>query len=167
MITYEEAKRVFRYDEETGKLYWKIGGKCRKIGKESGYYTNGYRQVCFQEKAYQTHRVIWLMVYGEFPSGEKRFIDHLDGDGSNNRLNNLRTVSHAENCRNKKMYLCNKTGENGISFDKRSRKWKIGVYINGERKHIGYFATLEDAITARDNAIQEYCPNVYSERHGK
>lgn len=167
MITYEEAHRIFRYDEETGKLYWKIK-KSGIIKEEAGSVTKAnYITVGCGGKVYKTHRIIWLMNYGKFPTGERKCIDHIDGDGKNNRLNNLRVVSDGGNAKNRKKHSKNTSGVNGVSWNKPRNKWIVHISIGGIEKHIGLYATLEDAITAREEAIQEYCPNVYSERHGK
>lgn len=99
-----DLKERFEYDEASGKLYHKQG---RFVGKEAGSVltsNGGYRYICSgvggKQKSLLAHRVIWGMVFGEFPK-EGMVIDHIDGDPDNNRITNLRVVTHKENSRNR------------------------------------------------------------------
>jgi hypothetical protein len=172
MITQEEALRIFRYDDETGKVYWKIK-PCPKIseGVEAGGIQidarTSYRRIMYENKKYLTHRIVWLMHHGEFPSGEKKFIDHIDGDGLNNKIENLRVVSYSENSKNVRKYKNNTSGFNGVSFDKYSQKYKVYIHIDGKKKVIGFYDTAEEGGLAHELASKEHFGNEYSERHGK
>lgn len=98
----------FRHDEETGKLYWRvrpdhhfntprgaINFNSRFANKEAGSLNDkGYLTVRLDKVPTRVHRAIWKMVTGEDP---KYFIDHIDGDKTNNRIENLRDVTHEEN----------------------------------------------------------------------
>ena len=91
---------LFEFNFDTGKLIWKKGGR---KGKEAGYQTKqGYRIVGIkqgnQRIEYKAHRLIYYMFTGDTLT--KKVVDHIDGNKSNNRLNNLRAVSHRENVLN-------------------------------------------------------------------
>jgi len=99
-------------------LRWKrkYNNKLRK-GNEAftskdmyGYYVGG-----FDGKLYQAHQVIMFLAYGEWSNRHKQ-CDHIDGDKSNNNINNLRFVSPTGNQRNanRKINSNNKTGIKGL-----------------------------------------------------
>ena len=90
----------FEYDFDTGVLIWKEGNR---KGKEAGYQTKqGYKIVGLKIKGrrveFKQHRIIYYMFTGD-PLTNK-VVDHIDGDKANNRLNNLRAVTHRENSQN-------------------------------------------------------------------
>lgn len=99
-LTYTEAHAVFRLDPETGELYWRKCGRKRTLNKPVGYAGcrgyNGesYRRVWYNGYKYLVHRIIWLMITGDWPENQ---IDHIDGNTRNNRPDNLRDVTSAQN----------------------------------------------------------------------
>ena len=107
----------------------------------------------------KAHRVIWKMTYGSEPE----VIDHIDGNAANNRLGNLRNVSHAVNMRNASIRMDNKSGVPGVHFDKSRKRYLAYVDIDGKRKNIGRFNTLEEAAEARRAAAQDF----FHENHGR
>ena len=91
---------LFEFDFDTGVLTWKTG--CKK-GKEAGYLNKqGYRIVGVKvnnvRKEYKVHRLVYYMFTGNPLTNQ--VIDHIDGDKSNNRLTNLRAVTHRINLQN-------------------------------------------------------------------
>lgn len=109
----------------------------------------------------KAHRVAWAIAYGRWP---KEDVDHIDGDTANNRLINLRTVSHAENAKNQKMRSTNTSGTMGVSFDRRRSVWVAYIHVSGRKRHIGNFRNKECAVKARLSVQQ----NVgYHENHGR
>ena len=92
--------QLFEYNFETGALTWKSG---RRKGKEAGYTNQqGYRivgiKVGLRRKEYKVHRLVYYMFTGN--PLLKQVIDHIDGNKSNNRLTNLRAVTHRVNSHN-------------------------------------------------------------------
>jgi hypothetical protein len=142
-----DLKRLLRFDEATGRLFY------TETGREAfRVVSNGYRQGCVLGEKYSAHRIVWKLMTGEEPDQ----IDHIDGDRLNNRFENLRNVSASENQRNKKLGRNNKSGISGIHFEKQTRKWDAVIYVNRKRIRLGRFANLSDAISARKMAESRY-----------
>lgn len=105
-------KECFDYIFSTGELIWrdrpphhfKGEGSCRAFikkhaGKVAGHYhsINGYLEVRLDGKLYKGHRIIWKLLTGVDP---ENMLDHISGDVSDNRIENLRVASAKENARN-------------------------------------------------------------------
>ena len=106
------------------------------------------------------HRIAWIMVHGDIPKGHQ--IDHIDHNGLNNKLENLRCITAQQNQRNRKLDIRNKSGHNGI----RNRFGSYEVYTKNYSKHvqIGTYGTIEEAMAARD---AYYKAENFHENHGK
>lgn len=91
----------FKYDCDTGKLYWRVCMGAHAVpGKEAGGYdAYGYRKVKLHGKMYKTHRIIWDMNNPDDLLGPM-LIDHINHVRDDNRLCNLRKVTHQGNRRN-------------------------------------------------------------------
>ena len=160
MISAERVSQLLHYDEETGLLTWKVAQSRRvKVGHVAGCVKKrspasgpSYRYVKIDGRTYAAHRIAWLFITGTMPSWE---IDHIDGDGTNNRKNNLRDVRHVENCRNQKFRSTNKTGVMGVEWDAERHMWRATIKVNGRRRHIGRYDRFEDAVNARKAAVKQ------------
>lgn len=151
-LSVEEVRRLFDYIPETGKLIRKVRTSNRiKVGDEAGQKnTTGHLQCRVNGRLYLVHRIIWLFVNGIFPAGE---IDHIDGDKTNNRICNLRDVSHTENMQNLKTAQSNsKTGLLGASPHKITGKFAATIRVKGKKIHLGLFETADQAHAAYMNA---------------
>jgi hypothetical protein len=78
----------------------------------------------------------------------KKFVDHKDGNCTNNHVDNLRWASHSENARNS-------SGLKGVNFDKSLQKWRAQISINNKSTHIGHYLNLVDAIAAYQTRAKE------------
>lgn len=163
-MTYELANRLWSYDPETGKLTWKVREKRVWPGKIAGYaFVSGrtsYFRVKYRCVDYLAHHIVWLLITGEWPDGE---IDHEDGNGLNNRKDNLRDVTSLENDRNKRLASNNTSGANGVYWCAEKRRWRSVIRIDGELINLGSFRNKEEAIEARSAADKEYR---FHELHG-
>ncbi|PPA72545.1 hypothetical protein C4E15_30125 [Achromobacter spanius] len=161
-LTIETVSQLLRYEADTGRLYWlpRDESTCssnhywkvwhaRYAGREAGSITaDGYRVVSILGFRNRAHRVAWLLSTGSWPKGE---VDHINGNGLDNRIANLRDVSHKENQRNQRLRSTNSSGFNGVIWDKTTQRWK--AYIGGaHRTHVGYYDTPELASAARKAA---------------
>lgn len=84
MVIEAELMKALAYNPDTGIVFWINRPRiATSNGQEAGYQRkDGYRQICFNQKKYLTHRVAWLLHYGSWPVGD---IDHIDGNPSNNK----------------------------------------------------------------------------------
>ena len=82
-------------------------------------------------------------------------VDHINGDGLDNRRSNLRAATHAQNSRNSRTPKNNTSGFKGVILDKPTGKWRAQIRLDGAQKHLGYFVTPEDAHTAYCKASAE------------
>jgi hypothetical protein len=83
-------------------------------------------------------------------------IDHIDGNSSNNRIENLRGVTGSQNQWNRKKSVNNTSGIKGINWDKQKSKWVSRVMVNYKSIFLGRFDTLEEATVAVENAREKY-----------
>jgi hypothetical protein len=168
-LTYDYFDELLNYDKESGKLYWKSKSSPYSriiVGEEAGcirhYKTNSYRIVVLKNTPYFVHRIIWLLVHKKWPDDQ---IDHIDGNSLNNKIQNLKSASNQENCRNQRKRLNNTTGHPNIYWHTGKKKYSVSLRFNGKLNHIKDYQTLEEAIIGRDLAWTNYCKNIYSERH--
>lgn len=165
VIDIDLLRKVFYCTPESGKIYWsyrseQIGNRNYDLGKWNNKNTNkeafatktanGYLQGTFQGNNLLAHRVLWAMAFGEWPE----FIDHKNGNRSDNRLENLRNVSHGENMKNRSLSIRNKSGATGVYWYK--NKWLVKIRAEGKLKHLGMFTDFEEAVATRKAAEFEY-----------
>jgi hypothetical protein len=162
MLTYEDVKKIFIFNEEEGRFYWLIKRKGANKNKiAGGDNTIGYRTIGYKGRRYLEHRLVWLYKTGAYP---KNKIDHINHNRSDNRFENLREVTHSVNSKNCRLRKNNSSGFNGVYFNKFAKKWAINMMVNGEIKYFGYFKTKEDAIKKRESANLEFGFHI---NHGK
>lgn len=158
-------KECFAYNEATGEITAKFRPRdhfssdsswrrsnTRRAGNRVGTKTkSGHLQVRLNGKQYMAHRIAFAIWSGTDPGRAE--VDHINGDPSDNRAVNLRTVTHDENHRNLKLDLRNKTGVPGVYLDK-SGKYKvyIGSGVGGRPKSVGTFESLSEAVEKRKDA---------------
>lgn len=88
-------------------------------------------------------------------SSPAQTIDHVNGDGLDNRRCNLRLASTRQNCYNVGARKDNKSGQKGVTWHKASRKWRAQIAVPGKIKHLGTFAEKAEAIKAYQLAARE------------
>ena len=121
---------------------------------------NGYRQGCIAHVDYYAHRIIYKLVTNNEPD----FIDHNDGDRSNNSWENIDSKNRSQNGRNRKLSSNNTSGQHGVCFSKRHNLWKATIYAHGKSVHLGWFKTFEEA---RDVRVLAEIQNGYHKNHGR
>lgn len=151
-LTQARLKELLTYDETTGLFTWRVrAGRSAAGSVADCRATHGYIRIRVDNVLYAAHRLVWLYVYGKFPD---KTIDHINRARDDNRLANLRDVSHMENHQNKSMHSNNTSGVQGVHWCRRSQRWIAGIKVNYKYIHIGAFKDLEQAKLAREEAKQ-------------
>lgn len=141
------ANECLEYDPSSGLLYWKKPRSNRvKCGSIAGTVNDqGYRIIVLDDNDHRAHRLAWLLVYGEWPSGE---IDHRNGVRNDNRIGNLRVATRSQNVHNTRKRRNNQSGFKGVNFQPDCNKWRAAITFNGLIRHIGLFEDKADAAAA-------------------
>jgi hypothetical protein len=150
-----------KYDPDTGDLiqrkrcpekcghkwakWWNETHAGSKLGKRD---KDGYIQVDLQvggrRKGFRAHRIAWFLFYGQWPI---KYLDHINGQRDDNRIDNLREITHEEN--RKGSLKRTVTDQDGVFLNDKSGKWIPYVYVvyggNGRKRHLGAFDTEKDA----------------------
>lgn len=177
-LSQQELCQLLDYDPDSGLLRWRkkplLGVPTdRSVKTWNGRFAGGvagtrkqgrgkeYIQVNIKGRFYSCHRVIWVMVNGSIDQALE--IDHINGDGLDNRLVNLRLVSRQDNQKNLSRRSDNKTGVCGVSWDEGRSRWLVRGYVAGKRKNLGRFEDFESAVAARQ---RHQMSNGYHHLHG-
>lgn len=174
-------KAFFDYDADTGAICWKSwidprwnkykgryqnflrerAGKIVKFGRQGhGYLVVGAGGI----KGITAHQIVWVLTYGNMP---EHHIDHIDGNPENNKIENLRDVPQKINVRNQRIRKDNTSGVTGVCWCKKLEKWKAQISVDGSRKGLGYYNTIEEAAKAREEFFAKNPQLGYTKRHGK
>lgn len=150
-------REALAYDPHTGVFIWLIkSGRCsigRIAGSDDG---TGYKQIRLDGKKYRAHRLAVAIMSGEFPDGE---VDHINGNRSDNRWENLRVVNASANNQNRTVLNKNSTsGIRGVSFNKRRQKWEAHIKPGRRKISVGMFDSVEQATLARVDAARVHFP---------
>lgn len=140
----KRAKELFLYDKSTGEIFWKITKGARAPANSiAGGISCGYRVVHADGVKLYGHRIAWMLEIGDIPP--KMNIDHINGNGLDNRISNLRLCNQSQNSANAKMKKNNSSGYKGVYFCKSSKKWAAEITQNGRKSFLGYFPSPEMA----------------------
>jgi hypothetical protein len=131
------------FEHVDGKLFWRVNRGRVHVGDEAGALApNGRIYVQADGKKHLVHRVIWFFHHNEVPE----FLDHIDGNPLNNRIENLRPATKAQNAMNRKVRADSLTGVKGIM--KKGKKFGASIYLNNKPVYLGTFETAELAKAA-------------------
>jgi hypothetical protein len=154
MITSDELLQLLAYDPQTGVFTWRVTMSSRAIrGAKAGTRNGGYVQLKINKRIYQAHRLAWLYVHGEWPP---EFIDHINGDPGDNRIENLRLATSSQNLANSRRRRDNAAGVKGVCWNKRDARWRAQIRINGKKTYLGSFTEIKDAAAAYRSAAEKH-----------
>jgi hypothetical protein len=147
-------KKLLSYDAATGVFVWLVGGGKTKVGAIAGSFSDGYVSVYVLGKPYKAHRLAWLYSTGSWPASD---VDHINGDRSDNRIDNLRLVSKAQNRQNvRRAADGNSTNLLGVSKDSNSSSFRSRIQVDGKSVYLGSFKSAEEAHNAYVLAKRKY-----------
>ena len=146
-LTQERLHELVTYDPATGDFHARVDrGKFKggdKLGKSDGRYVS----ISIDGISYYAHRLVWLYIHGHWPNPCG---DHLNGNGLDNRLSNLREASLTQNNWNKSAESKNSSGRTGIYLEQ--GRWKARIGIANRWLTLGSFKTFSEALAVREAA---------------
>lgn len=149
--TRDEIAAVFSYDPASGHI--------TKGGKRAGYVTKrGCRAVNLKARQVKEHHVAWVLMTGQWPLVT---IDHKNLDPTDNRWENLREATKAQQCGNQPLRPTNNSGFRGVHWSKHAGKWRAQIRTAGRSQSLGYFDSVEAAAAAYDAAALSHCGEFY------
>lgn len=137
-------------------MYYKYMTRNKWYAYKAPHSKNYYTYAKIDNKRVALHRLI-------LDTPADLVTDHENGDGLDNRVINLRAVTHKTNMRNLTLYTNNKYGQSGV-YKVRSGRFIASIRLNGKQTHIGTYNTVEEAIEARKEAE---VPLGYHDNHGR
>jgi hypothetical protein len=140
-IDSEYVRTLFDYKD--GHLHWKINKGRARIGGTARLNNMGYLVLKFDGTAYLEHRLVWAW-HGKEPC---ETLDHINGDTTDNRIENLRQANNAENLRNTKKPVHNTSGVKGVSWNKQKQKWIVSLWQEGKQKYFGAYDDMSQAVS--------------------
>jgi len=141
MVSAERLRELLHYDPETGIFRWR-NWRTGPAKETAGRPSQRYLQIQVDGRRYQAHRLAILYVTGVWPPD---VVDHIDGDGFNNRIANLRSATKSQN-------LHNRRNPGGVIYIAKRAKWWARIGVGERRRHLGYFDTEVEAHEARRRA---------------
>jgi len=154
-LTKSRLRELLDYDEFSGVFTWRGRTSNRiKVGDQAGAVVKeGYRIIRIDGRLYLGARLAWLFVHGEWPDGQ---IDHINHVRDDDRIKNLRVVTHQENGRNQKMPSNNKSGVVGVRWQNERSRWVSYITVSGRRLSLYAGKDLMEACCQRKSAEVRY-----------
>jgi hypothetical protein len=140
-----DVMRLLSYCPISGEFRWAAHYGGHSPGDVAGWsHSNGYLVVSiFGVKAY-AHRLSFAFQTGSFPAG---VVDHINGDRKDNRISNLRDVSHRVNAENRisPINQHSASGLLGVHWSSQKGRWSAQIKSFGRKKHLGFFDDKQEA----------------------
>lgn len=143
-LTAQRLRELLHYDPDTGVFTRAVSQKGRngRAGCVAGGKTDsGYIRIGIHNRLHMAHRLAWLYVFGAWPAG---VVDHIDGDKTNNRIENLRDVSTSVNMQNQRTAQA-KNASGFLGVTRHGNRFEASIKLNGVNHYIGSYATPETA----------------------
>lgn len=164
LFDYDNGDLYFRQRPDSDFESLRVANmwRAKALGRKAGGRRNarGYIMVCLSGGQMFAHRIVWAWHHGEWPKGS---IDHINGDGRDNRIENLRDVDQFVNMRNCRRKRNNKSGVTGVHFCNERGLWTAQIMVGREHRFLGRFSDLNDAIAAR---VAAEAGHGFTLRHG-
>lgn len=171
-LPVELLHQLFEADFEKGIVIWMArpvsmfasersckSWNSKHAGHAAAAHDNGqgYLAVRVFDKPRKLHRIIFALRHGHYPEA----IDHINGDRADNRICNLRSVTPQQNSQNLRLSKQSKSGEPGVYWNEKTRKWQARVSIGRRSKYLGNYTEKDEAVAAARAARVDlgYHPN--------
>jgi len=163
MLNQEMLKKLLHYNPETGQFTRLITVSSGAMEGDIAGTNDGdrYLRIGINGVLYSAHRLAWLYMNEEWPKNQ---IDHINHNGLDNRILNLREVDNVKNSQNRSLALNNTSGVTGVYFCKKSYKWISQIKIPGKRITLCRTEDKFEAICSRLSANIKYHFHI---NHGK
>lgn len=139
-----------------GKVYWKVDrGAVKCKGKEAGSIRkDGYAVINSSATcgSLAVHRAVWIMHHGKAPE----FLDHINGDKTDNRIENLRPATKSQNGYNIQLDHKNVSGVKNVTWRGDTNNWRVTMKVEGKKKSFGSYDDLELAELVAHEARCKY-----------
>lgn len=159
-LTVARLRELLEYNPETGEFTRRVSLISNyPVGSVAGSITKtGYIGITVDGCRHLAHRLAVLYMTDKWPEQE---VDHRDGVRANNRWENLREATVAENATNRRRSRSNsQSGYLGVRATQRGGRWRAAIAVDGKEKHLGTFDTPEQAHAAYLEAkrqIHSFC----------
>lgn len=154
-INFNDVNDLLYYKD--GGLYWKkfMGGYAKKDSKAGSLHKSGYVHIQLNKKIYKEHRLVYVLFNKHCPD----FLDHIDGNRSNNRIENIRPATKGQNNKNSKTPITNTSSIKGVGYW--HGRWRARIDCDKKHIFVGYFNTKEEAklgiMKAREALHKDFC----------
>jgi len=156
-LTPHRLREHLHYDPKTGIWTW-VNPTARRVrvGDGAGWLSHKgdkYLTVNMGGIRYPAHRLAWFWMTSEWP---EEMVDHINLNGLDNRWENLRLATNAENMRNSGRRSTNTTGRKGVHFCHMTGRYRAQIWVNYKRIELGRFDTVEEAGAAYEAAAHKH-----------
>lgn len=144
-LTADRLRELLHYDPETGVFTRRVTCGARSIAGQIAGSKNkrqGHWFISVDSQRHQAHRLAWLYVHGHWP---EQNIDHINGDGFDNRIENLRDVSQAVNMQNQRNGRSGTSQYLGVCWDSTKNQWLAQIKRDRKNMYLGHFDEEEQA----------------------
>lgn len=182
MMDTKYLNECLSYDKSSGELMWRkrplehfssirsqrrwnstFSGKpagCKK--RDTGASGSCRIEINLSGRKYPAARIAWVLSK-KAPIPEGMEVDHINGNAMDNRMSNLRIVSHAMNMKNQRLHKTSTSGVPGVVWKKTEQRFHARIRTDGKWRHLGSYKTILDAVAARRGAERQYG---FHENHG-
>jgi len=143
-LARDALRELLDYDPETGVFKWRKTGRGRKRVEAGAARRDGRVVIRINKKLYLRSRLAFLWMTGEWP-GDRLEVDHIDGDPTNDRWDNLRLATSSQNKHNRRARKESRSGLKGAIWHERDQSWAARIMVDGRNLALGTFKTPEEA----------------------
>lgn len=156
MLEVDKLREALSYDPLTGVFVWRHRRGPIAAGAVAGTVkADGYRAIQFCGREWHEHRLAWAYVHGSLPEGGVQ-IDHKNLVKSDNRIENLRLATRAQQQANTRLQSNNRHGAKGMKWRTDNKCWRVDIYVDGKPVTVGHFKDKCEAANAYEQAAIKY-----------